>query len=147
MCTHCLCRHRRSFPSTWGTHGCPASNNWSPRLAEKDKLSDCHMGPGLLHHFVINSAVKLNINEGSKSAHFDLVPVQLLQQGGTATGRGFSSENPGGYPFWTVALLLSELSVNVVAKAEKLWLSPHLTRHTSLERPRAAPEDPQCLSP
>lgn len=82
------------------------------------------MSPRLLHHFVINSAVKLNMNEGSKCAHFDLVPVQPLQHGVTAAGHVFSSEDPGGYPFWTgaslAAALLSELSVNVVAKAEKL---------------------------
>lgn len=81
------------------------------------------MCPGLLHHFAINIAVKLNINEGSKSVHIGL-PVQPLQHGVTATGRVFSSEDPGGCPISKAASLaaslLSELSVNVVPKFEKL---------------------------
>lgn len=46
-----------------------------PPTAGAPTHPDCHMGPGLLHHFVINSAAELNINEGSTSGRFDSAPA------------------------------------------------------------------------
>lgn len=105
-----------------------------PPTAGAPTLRDCHMGPGLLRHFVINSAAELNINEGSTSGRFDSAPT-------TAAGSLYLLSGKANTRRRRLTLVGREHRRRLSCRSMSSYLKLLLPHWSAPISPRAAPKD------